>query len=394
MYFYVMIILILLIAIPDIFFYRRLKNKNVKPIYLVLHVVPALFFTGLFLYMKFGMPYLHNYRLVVVIMWFVFLFLLIYIPKLLHIIFYFLHVLYRRIFKKESPYFDIVRVTLTVIVVTVMFMSAYVTPRMFEVTHAEVTIKGLPDAFDGYKIVQLSDIHLGSWNRKYNKFEPVIHLVNEQHADLIVFTGDMVNNFANETEGWEPLFTQFKAKDAKYAILGNHDYGDYTEWKDLSKKELNRNQIKENIRKLGFQLLLNENQVIRKGADSIYIVGVENWGKLRDAQYGDIAKALKNTNPVTPKIMLSHDPTHWDSQIFGKKDVALTLSGHTHAAQLGVSLFGRLYSPASLVFKYWYGLYKVGNQYLYVNRGLGFIGIPMMIGVRPEITVLTLHVAR
>ena len=390
MYFFVMIILIILIAIPDIFFYRHLKNKNVKPIYLILHLVPAVFFAGLFIYMKYIMPHMHNYRVVVVIMWFVYLFLMIYIPKLIHIIFYYLHLLYQKIYKRKSPYFDIIRITLSVVLIIVMIFGAYVTPRQFEVTHTTVEIENLPPAFDDYKIVQLSDIHLGSWNNKYKRFQPVVNLVNQQNADIIVFTGDMVNNFAQEADGWSPVFQQLKSKNGKYAILGNHDYGDYTEWRDAKKRAENRSEIRRNIRDMGFKLLLNENTVLHNGNDSVYLLGIENWGKAKHAQYGDLPKAMAGTERGVTKILLSHDPTQWDMQVAGKEDIALTLSGHTHAAQLGFTLFGKLYSPASLVFKYWSGLYQVDNNFLYVNRGLGFIGIPMMIGTRPEISVITL----
>jgi len=394
MYFYVMVILILIIAIPDIFFYRKLKDKNAKPFYIILHLIPPVFYTALFVYMKYGMPHLHNYRIVIVIMWAVFIFLLIYIPKIIHIVFYFLEKLYEKKYKRKTPHFNIVRITLTVVLLIVMLMSAYVTPRRFEVTHAEVKIKNLPVAFDGYRIVQISDIHLGSWNNKYTRFQPVIDMINQQNADIVVFTGDMVNNFAQETEGWDSLLLQIKAKEGKYAILGNHDYGDYTQWKSKERQNDNRIQIRQNIRQMGFRLLLNEHEILRRGNGSIYILGVENWGKLHNARYGDIHKALRGTNPDALKLLLSHDPTHWDEQIINKKDIVLTLSGHTHAAQMGIRLFGTLYSPASLIFKHWAGLYQYHDQYLYVNRGLGFIGIPMMIGTRPEITVITLKEAK
>lgn len=394
MYFYVMIILILIIAISDIFFYKKLKDKNAKPFYIILHLIPPVFYTILFVYMKYGMPHLHNYRIVVVIMWAVFIFLLIYLPKLIHIFFYFLEKLYERKAKRKTPYFNIARIVLTVTVLMIMFMGAYVTPRQFEVTQAEVSIKNLPAAFDGYRIAQISDIHLGSWNNKYERFRPVIDILNKQKADIVVFTGDMVNNFAQEAEGWEPVLSEIKSKSGKYAVLGNHDYGDYTQWISPELKKRNRLQIRENIRKMGFRVLLNESEVLRKSNDSLYIVGVENWGKIHNARYGDIEKAIKSTNPNVQKILLSHDPTHWDEQIYNRKDFVLTLSGHTHAAQMGIKLLGKLYSPASLIFKHWFGLYEYEGRYLYVNRGLGFIGIPMMIGTRPEITIITLKKAR
>jgi predicted MPP superfamily phosphohydrolase len=272
-----------------------------------------------------------------------------------------------------------------------MLISAYITPRNFDVTHVQVTIQNLPTKFNGYKIVQISDIHLGSWNKKFKKFKPVIKLVNDQNPDIIVFSGDMVNNFEGEAQGWRPYFLELKAKDGKYAVLGNHDYGDYTDWKSNEERMKNQLLIKQHIRSFGFKLLLNEKVYLKKGTDSLLIVGVENWSKISKWRYCDINKALGTSPLQTPIILISHDPTEWDIEIQGKKNIALTLSGHTHASQLGIKVGKYLFSPAAFVFKYWAGLYNVNNQFLYVNRGIGYIGLPMMsIGVRPEITVIEL----
>lgn len=291
---------------------------------------------------------------------------------------------------RENIYFNIIRIALTVFVVVTMLISAYITPRNFEVTHVKVPIKDLPASFEGYKIVQISDIHLGSWNKKYKKIKQVVKLVNEQKADIVVFTGDMVNNFSGEAETWTPYFREMQAQDGKYAVLGNHDYGDYIEWKSEFERKENFDKIKQHIRDFGFRLLLNESVYLKKDTDSILLVGVENWGKAEKYRYSDLRKALRAENSNVPKILLSHDPTHWEAEVLGKQDIALTLAGHTHAAQLGLKIGDRLFSPASLAFKYWYGLYSANNQYLYVNRGVGYIGLPMHIGVRPEITVIEL----
>lgn len=390
MYTLVLVVLLLMIIIPDVFFYRKLKHKEARPIFIILHLIPAFFFTGLFIYIKLGLEMMHNFRVVAWIMWMYFFFLLIYIPKVIHILFYFLNFLYRKIFKKDNYYFNIIRIVLSVIVVITMLMGAYVTPRKFEVTHVQVIIPNLPVTFEGYKIVQISDIHLGSWNKKFKKLKPVIELVNQQNADIIVFTGDMVNNFAEETEGWRPYFLEMKAKSGKFAVLGNHDYGDYTDWETEEKRTDNKLGISKSIRNFGFRLLLNENIQLKNGTDSILLVGVENWGKTQEFRYSNLNQALKGSSAVQPKILLSHDPNHWDAEISGKKDIILTLSGHTHAAQLGIKIGKRLFSPASFVFKYWSGLYERNAQYIYVNRGIGYIGLPMQIGVRPEITVIEL----
>lgn len=386
----ILIIFLLLIAIPDIFFYLKLKDRNAKPIFIIVHLVSAIFFIGSLLYIKFGLEGLRNFRVVAGIMWLYFFFLLIYIPKLIHIVFYILNSTYRKIFKRDYIYFTIIRIGLSVFVVVTMLLGAYVTPQNFDVVHIQVPIPNLPVAFEGYKIVQLSDIHLGSWNKKFHKLAPVIKLVNEQNPDIIVFTGDMVNNFANEANGWRPYFLELKSKNGKFAILGNHDYGDYTDWKSMKERIGNRIEIRQTIRNFGFRLLLNENIYLRKGSDSLLLVGVENWGKTPESHYCNLRKALTGSQPGTPKILLSHDPTEWDAEVTGQKDIILTLSGHTHAAQLGIKIGSHLFSPASFVFKRWAGLYQVDKQHLYVNRGIGFIGLPMHIGIGPEITVIEL----
>jgi predicted MPP superfamily phosphohydrolase len=200
----------------------------------------------------------------------------------------------------------------------------------------------------------------------------------------------MVNNFSGETKGWAPYFSELNKKSAKFAVLGNHDYGDYTDWRNEEERIQNRVQINKAIADFGFRLLLNENVYLRKGTDSLLMVGVENWGKSEKARYSDLKKALKGSSTTEPKILLSHDPNHWEAEVIGRKDIVLTLAGHTHAAQLGIKVGNRLFSPAAFVFKYWEGLYKVNQQYLYVNRGIGYIGLPMQIGVQPEITIIKL----
>lgn len=390
MYTAVLILLLFMIVLSDVFFYFHLKKKESKPIFLFLHIIPAFIFAGIFLYIKFGLDNSHNFRIIAWVMWVYFFFLMIYISKLIHIIFYFLNYLFKKFTHHDEIYINIIRIVLTVFVISVMLISAYITPSNFDVNHVQVEISGLPPAFNHYKIVQLSDIHLGSWNKKHKKLKKVIRLVNDQDPDIIVFTGDMVNNFATETEGWQTLFQELKSKNGKYAILGNHDYGDYTEWKSEKERMQNRYLIIQSIKDFGFQLLLNEHVVLQQENDSLILVGVENWGKSEKFRYSNLKMALKGTNPENKKILLAHDPNQFEAEIIGKNDIVLTLSGHTHAGQLGIRINNKLYSPASLVFKYWSGLYKVGTQQIYVNRGIGYIGLPMFIGVKPEITVIEL----
>lgn len=386
----VLILFLVMIALPDIFFYLKLKNKKVKPVYIILHVIPALIFTALFLYIKFRIEHLQNFRVVMLIMWLYFFFLLIYIPKIIHVIFYFLNKIYFKIYKRYSPYFPLVRILTSTTIITVMLLGAFVTPRKVEITHTDVKYKNLPDAFDNFRIVQISDLHLGSYNNKKLKYRRVVELINEQNPDIVVFSGDLVNNFADETIGWENTFNKIKSKYGKFGVMGNHDYGDYSDWKTPEDKALNLLKIKASFAALGFTLLDNKHQMLKIGNDSIVLAGVENTGKYLSSRYGDLKKALTGTNNKTPVILISHDPTHWDEEVREFKEIFLTLAGHTHAAQLGVKIGNKLFSPASLVFPRYAGLYNENGQYLYVNRGLGFIGLPMQIGVRPEISVIVL----
>lgn len=333
---------------------------------------------------------MHNFRVVWWIMWLYFFFLLIYIPKLLHIITYFINYLFKRKYQRDLRFLNPFRIIVSSFIVIYMLVSAYVTPSDFEVTRISVPIKDLPSSFDNFKIVQLSDIHLGSWNRDYSKISAIIEIVNKQNADIVVFTGDMVNNFVTETYGWDSCFLLLKARYAKFAVLGNHDYGDYTHWKTEFDRQENKRKIMLAIERFGFTLLLNEHAAVRKDSDSIIIAGVENWGKTEEYRYSNLEKAITGIADSTNFILLSHDPNQWDAEILGNKNIALTLSGHTHAAQSGIKIAGKLFSPAAFVFKRWAGLYQEENQYLYVNRGVGYIGLPMMMGVRPEITVITL----
>lgn len=386
----VLILFLVMIAIPDIFFYLKLKNKKVKPVYIILHIIPALLFTAVFLYIKFRIEHLQNFRVVMLIMWLYFFFLIIYIPKIIHVVFYFLNKIYVRIYKRYSRYFHLVRILTSATIVTVMLLGAFVTPRNVEVTHTEVHFGNLPDAFKDFRIVHISDLHLGSYNNKKLKYGRVVELINEQKPDIVVFSGDLVNNFADETLGWENIFNTIEAKYGKFGVMGNHDYGDYSDWKTPEDKAQNLQKIKASFAALGFTLLDNKHQILKINNDSIVIAGVENTGKYLSSRYGDLNKTLLGTDKNTPVILISHDPTHWDEEVRDFKEIFLTLAGHTHAAQLGVKIGNKLFSPASLVFPRYAGLYAENGQYLYVNRGLGFIGLPMQVGVRPEISVIVL----
>lgn len=253
----------------------------------------------------------------------------------------------------------------------------------------------LPDAFDGYRITQLSDIHSGSFDNR-EKVEYGINLANEQKSDLIVFTGDLVNNIADELIEWQSAFAKLKAKDGVYSILGNHDYGDYVKWDSKEEKAENLQKLKDLQKEMGWNLLLNENHYLEKDGERIALVGVENWGLNGFVQFGDLDKACEGISAKDFKVLLSHDPSHWQAKV--KEDPRhfhLTMSGHTHGMQFGVEIPGVLkWSPIQYRYKNWAGVYEEFGRYINVNRGFGYLGYPGRVGIWPEITVIELKKKR
>ncbi len=259
-----------------------------------------------------------------------------------------------------------------------------------KVRRVKVKIKNLPNSFKGYKIIQISDVHSGSFSDP-SKLQHAIDLINEQEADLVLFTGDMVNNVSEEFKPFIPLFSKIKAKDGKFAVLGNHDYGDYVTWESPKAKDANLAMLIDYEKQAGFEMLMNENRAIDRNGEKLYILGVENWGLKPFPQFGKIDKALENVPQNAAKILMSHDPTHFDYVV--KKhpaDISLTLSGHTHGMQFGLDLKNIKWSPVQYRYPKWADLYESEGKMLYVNRGFGVLGYPGRVGVLPEITLLVL----
>lgn len=261
----------------------------------------------------------------------------------------------------------------------------------YKVYKYDLSFDDLPEDFDGYQITHISDIHSGSLKNK-NNVEYAVKLINEQKSDLILFTGDIINNKSNELIKWKDLLSTMKASDGKFSVLGNHDYGDYVNWKNKQEKEDNFSDLLNFQKQMGFKLLLNENIKIKKGESNISLIGVENWGKGRFKKKGDIDKACIGLNERDFKIVLSHDPSHWDKILIDHKThFHLTLSGHTHGMQFGIEIPGWVkWSPAKWAYRQWAGLYNEKNQFLNVNRGFGVLGFPGRVGIPPEISVITL----
>lgn len=262
----------------------------------------------------------------------------------------------------------------------------------YKVRQVQLKFPNLPPAFDGLKIVQISDVHSGSFNNKL-AVNKGIQQILDLNPDVIFFTGDLVNNTADEVMPYIDVFSNLTAPLGVYSILGNHDYGDYHQWDSAEEKEENLAILKNAQKKMGWNLLLNEAVTLQKGDDTISLIGVENTSfKNRFKSYGDLSKAYAQAKDSSFKILLSHDPSHWDGEVNTKyKDIDLTLSGHTHGFQFGVEIPWLKWSPVQYVYKQWAGLYQKDSQYLYVNRGFGFIGYPGRVGIMPEITLLELR---
>ncbi len=255
----------------------------------------------------------------------------------------------------------------------------------FQVKHVTYESERLPEGFDGYRIAQLSDIHIGSWQGRPEAVEKLVKLTNEQQADLIVFTGDLVNQQSHELDSFRPTLSRLQAPDGVYSVLGNHDYGTYYRWKNSREEADNLQYLREQQQAMGWRLLDNSHAILHHRGDSIALIGVENDGEPPFPQHADLPRATEGTQGMF-SILLSHNPTHWRREVLPESDIDLMLAGHTHAMQM--TLFGR--SLASLKYPEWSGMYREGSRALYVNIGIGYVGLPFRFGAWPEITVITL----
>lgn len=261
----------------------------------------------------------------------------------------------------------------------------------YKVLKYTLEFEDLPSSFDGYTLTQISDIHSGSFDNP-EKVKYAVDLVNKQQSDLILFTGDLVNNVAQEMDAWKDTFATLKAKDGVYSVLGNHDYGDYVSWESAEKKQENLQALIALQKDMGWDVLLNESRTIQKNQQAIKLVGVENWGEGSFKKAGDLEKACADVSAQDFTILMSHDPSHWQSRVKEHpKNIQLTLSGHTHGMQFGIEIPGWFkWSPVKYRYQNWAGIYKEFGRYINVNRGFGYLGYPGRVGIWPEVTVITL----
>jgi predicted MPP superfamily phosphohydrolase len=279
---------------------------------------------------------------------------------------------------------------LSLVIVFFILKGIYVTRSDFQVREVHVFSADLPAVFDGFRVVQLSDMHLGSWTNPKD-VEKGLLMAQQAKPDLICLTGDLINVNSAETEPYIKAFTALNAPYGKLAILGNHDMGDYARYgsRDSSGNDIHR--ISLFYEQTRFQLLRNRHIILKKETDSLAVIGIDNWGKKKFRQYGKLDKAMNGCDSTGFSILLSHDPTHWRAEVENKKDIDLTLSGHTHGMQMALEIKDYRFSPAYFIYKQWAGLFTTNTQQLYVNPGFGFLGFPGRIGLRPEITLLILH---
>ncbi len=334
------------------------------------------------------------------------LFVLVYVPKLVLVVFMFGEDVYR-VFEAAVNYFVsksenstlfssrrkfIGQLALGIAAIPFISILYGITKGKynFKVLKYTLHFDDLPAAFDGYQISQISDIHSGSFDNK-EKIEYAVDLVNKQASDVIMFTGDLVNSASKEMRPWKSTFSKLKAPDGVFSILGNHDYGDYTRWPSEEAKAENFQELLDIQKEMGFDLLRNESRFIEKENARLAIIGVENWGK-GFKQKGDLALASSKVDTNDFKILLSHDPSHWQYEVVkDPNQYHLTLSGHTHGMQFGIEIPGVVkWSPIKWRYKYWAGIYEKAGQYINVNRGFGFLAFPGRVGIWPEISVITL----
>ncbi|MGJ1496863.1 metallophosphoesterase [Sphingobacterium spiritivorum] len=385
-----LIVILLLFLVADVYFYQAVstltQNTWIRAIY---WSIDGLLFAGIIAIVflrKAGNNLQRFIPMLITAM------LVIFIPKLFSFPILLAEDIVRllRGFPARSLYVSEATLVLAVIMILIILFGLTRGKHFYRVRKETLYFPDLPEVFDGFTITQLSDIHSGSLN-DIKGVQKGIDLANAQNSDLLLFTGDLVNNMATEMDPWIPYFTKLKAPYGKYSVLGNHDYGDYIRWDNKEAKEANLNRLKEVHAETGFRLLLNEAVIINKQGQSIALVGVENWGKGGFHQYGDLKEATSHIPDDAFKILMSHDPSHWDEvTVDHNQHVHLTLAGHTHGMQFGIELFSFKWSPIQYFYKQWAGLYQRDGKYLYVNRGFGYHGLKGRVGVWPEITVLTL----
>lgn len=382
-----LILIITMVLLPDIYLYCRFMRNRINKSTAILHWLISAYFLIMSCGILFNINHIISPTTHFKMIMFVCILGLVYTTKVVFCTFDLVFFLTKKRWRKIQ-YLGYIAAGLTFC--TILY-AIHVGRFHFIKTEETVEIEDLPDSFDGYRILHVSDFHLGSFGHSQKRLEYVFDSMEAQHPDIIVFTGDMVNNFATECNGWKYLFDKLHCPDTKLAILGNHDYGAYYDWDNEDLRSMNEIAIRQEIRDFGFKLLLNSHHFVTRGNDTIAFIGVENWGTSKRLENkADFPKAYKGTERIKTKILLSHDPTTWPRGVRDTTDIVLTLCGHTHGGQIGIETKWFRMSPAMFMIKYWDGLYKEDDKYIFVSRGMGCVGIPARLGISPRFTIITL----
>ena len=381
------IFLLIFLILPDIYLYLRfIVHLTARRWLKILYWLPTFLLSTGLLYLVYFSNNAFAERHTQDIGWFSIFFFLFTAPKLLLFLCTVIGIPFHKWLRWPRTPFICTGLTLAVVSIVMIIYGSFIGRTQFDVKEVTYSSSKLPSSFDGYRIVQLSDIHIGSWQGNASAIQNLVNLVNEQHPDLIAFTGDLVNHRAIELNEFQHILAGLNAKDGVYSILGNHDYGPYFRWKNKQEQDDNLSDLQQRQAAMGWKLLNNSHTILIQGNDSIALIGVENEGEPPFSQYADLPKAMQGTEGMF-QILLSHNPTHWRREVLPESDIDLMLAGHTHAMQLKLGN----YSPSSYIYPEWSGMYLEGTRGLYVNVGIGYVGLPFRFGAWPEITVLTLR---
>lgn len=323
--------------------------------------------------------------------WCLWSFMTIYCSLNSYYILHLLDILYRVITKKHSNFFSYIGIGFASIGATLL-ISGMIMRHHIEVREITIESERLPQKFDGLRIAHITDLHLGTLSPRDKYLNKIVTTLKDINPDILCFTGDLVNLDASEGKGLEGLFSAITTRYGRYAVMGNHDYGDYVKWENSEDRLQNIAETKSLYKEMGFKLFNDSAAYISNEGDTLGIIGVENWGTGKFPRYGDMTKAVSNWCPANYNILLTHDPTHWSKEITKSYSyVDLTLSGHTHAAQCGFAIGKKQFSPSSLIYNLFGGLYTQGTQNLFISRGLGYVGLPFRLGMWADISIITLR---
>ncbi len=388
---FVALLTILLVCLAaDAYIYVQLRRRCKSRFWPLVQLVSALLLLGMMIVEMCLLPKQIGEKQLLGKMWLLYTYLSIYLPKYVAILFDLIASLPRLWHRHRIKWLTATGIGAAVVIFAAMWWGALINRFNIDVTHVDVPVPGLPASMNGLRIVQFSDLHTGTFGRDTTFTSELIDSINAQHADVIVFTGDIVNRHSGEMEPFVRTLSRLHAPMGVYAILGNHDYGDYFNWPAPQIKQANMQLLYDLYKQTGIRLLRNETVWLRRGADSLALIGVENIGEPPFTTYGSLRRAYPNLSDSIPKVLLSHNPRHWTDSIATDPaaNVALTLSGHTHAMQIEIGKW----SPSAWRYDTWGGMYTDdAHRQLYVNIGAGTVGMPMRIGATPEITVITLH---